>query len=92
MKISLTVLIFIYLLINSSSVFACSCGGYPTACAAYQGAEAVFIGTVQNVQNQKKKGEDGNEYVAGQVVRVQVEKAFKGMKETEAISFLGIIL
>lgn len=85
MKISLTVLIFIYLLINSSSVFGCSCGGYPTACAAYLGAEAVFIGTVQTVQNRKKKGDDGNEYVAGQEARVQVEKTFKGMKETEAI-------
>jgi len=85
MKISLTVLIFIYLLINPSSVFACSCGGYPTACAAYLGAEAVFIGTVQNVQIRNEKGGDGNEYIGGQVARVQVEKAFKGMKETEAI-------
>ena len=85
MKLSLTLLIFIYLLINSSSVFACSCIGHPTACAAYHGARAVFIGTVQNVQNQKITAKDGNEYIGGQVARVQVEKAFKGMKETEVI-------
>jgi hypothetical protein len=85
MKISLTVLIFLYLLVNASSAHACSCGGYPTACAAYLRAEAVFIGSVQNVQNKKVKDDKGNEYIASQVARVQVEKAFKGAKETELI-------
>lgn len=85
MKLSLTVLVFTLFLINSSTVYACSCGGYPTACTAYASADAVFIGSVQKIQNKTRKDDSGNEYIAGQIAHIQVEKVFKGIKETEAI-------
>jgi hypothetical protein len=85
MKMRFAVLVFTFLLANFNSVYACSCGGYPTSCAAYAGAQAVFIGTVQQVQNQTTKNDEGQEYTFGQVAHVQVEKVFKGLKETEVV-------
>jgi hypothetical protein len=57
---------------------ACSCGGYPTACESYTGAEVVFVGFVHTVKNKIKKDDDDEEYIAGQKAWVQVEKVFKG--------------
>ncbi|MCM3873819.1 MAG: carboxypeptidase-like regulatory domain-containing protein [Pyrinomonadaceae bacterium] len=85
MKISLTVLVFTFLVISSRTVDACSCGGHPTSCGSYLAAEAVFIGSVQRVQNSMMKDDDGHEYIAGQIAHVQVERTFKGIKEGEVV-------
>jgi hypothetical protein len=67
-------------------VAACTCGGTPSVCASYLAADAVFTGTVRRVGLPRpKKDADGEEYVAGQVAHIQVEKAFKGMTESEVI-------
>ena len=85
MKIPLIVLTFI-VLISPSIAEACSCGGYPSACEAYANADAVFIGSVQRVEQLKpKKDDEGNEYVAGQIAHIQIEKIFKGIKATEVV-------
>lgn len=85
MKIGLVVSASILLLIFASIADACSCGRSPTVCESYAAVDGVFIGTVQNVENQTRKDGKGREYIAGQTAQVQVEKVFKGIKETEAI-------
>jgi hypothetical protein len=86
LKIALSLLTVIYLLIVSASfAYACSCGGYPSACSAYANADAVFIGSVERVENRTAKDDEGAEYVASQIAHVQIEKAFKGVKQTEVL-------
>jgi hypothetical protein len=74
------------LIVSSVAAFACSCGGYPTVCEAYAGADAVFVGSVQSVENKLTKVDNGPGYIKSQLARVQVEQAFKGVKET-ALTF-----
>ncbi|HWT03626.1 MAG TPA: carboxypeptidase-like regulatory domain-containing protein [Pyrinomonadaceae bacterium] len=65
---------------------ACSCGGYPAVCGSFRAADAVFVGSVQRIELPKpQKDDEGREYVAGQVAYVQVEKVFKGTKQTQVI-------
>ena len=65
---------------------ACSCGGYPAVCDSFRAADAVFVGSVQRIELPKpKKDDEGKEYVAGQIAYVQVEKVFKGTKQTQVI-------
>jgi hypothetical protein len=67
-------------------VAACTCAGTPSVCMSYLTADAVFTGTVRRVGLPRpKKDAEGKEYVAGQVVYVRVEKAFKEMTESEVI-------
>lgn len=64
------------------------CGGYSSVCQAYWSADAVFVGSVQRVeQPPPTKDEDGEEHVSGQVVHIQVEKAFKGMRWRTQVVF-----
>ncbi|HEY0376078.1 MAG TPA: carboxypeptidase-like regulatory domain-containing protein [Pyrinomonadaceae bacterium] len=71
---------------SAGSVEACTCGGTPSVCMSYLAADAVFTGTVQRVGlPAPRRDADGTEYVAGQVAYIRVEKAFKGMKESEVI-------
>jgi len=85
MKAALITVAFVLLLSCAQTVAACSCAGWSTVCGAYQSAEAVFVGTVTSVENETAKGDDGREYVVGQVAHVQVDEAFKGAKEPELI-------
>ena len=85
MKTLFSAVILALIFLNAPAVDACSCGNYPTVCNSYQSADAVFIGVVQNVENKKAKDEDGEEYDAGQVARIQVEKSFKGMAQPEVV-------
>ncbi|HEX7334104.1 MAG TPA: carboxypeptidase-like regulatory domain-containing protein [Pyrinomonadaceae bacterium] len=85
MKILFSAVILVLLLLNAPAVDACSCGNYPTPCQSYEGAHAVFIGVVQNVETRMTKGRNGKEYGAGQVAHIQVEKAFKGTVQPEVI-------
>lgn len=65
---------------------ACSCGGYPTTCGAYTGAEAVFIGTVRKVEQLNlRKDEEDNAVSDGQIAHVLVEQVFKNMQQTEVV-------
>ncbi len=81
--------IFALLFIFSAGVAeACSCMGYPSVCGSYQMADAVFIGSVQRVEQPPLvKDEDGEEYAAGQTAYIQVEKVFKGMKQQTEVIF-----
>lgn len=55
-------------------------------CEAYTSADAVFIGSVQRIEQHKPtKGSDGNEYTAGQIAHVQVEKIFKGINDSDVV-------
>lgn len=85
MKVCLNILIFTFLLLTSNVVYACSCSGYPTVCEAFNSADAVFIGSVERVQNQTTGDDPGTVYHGPQVAYIQVEKVFKGIKETEVI-------
>lgn len=85
MKIRSVVLAFTFLLLSPTFVNACSCASYPTACEAYANAEAVFIGSVQKVENKLEKDEDGKEHITSQIAYVQIEKAFKGIKEVSVV-------
>ena len=85
MKILFSAVILALLLFNAPAVEACSCAGYPTVCQSYEGAHAVFIGVVQNVETLKAKGRDGKDYSAGQIAHIQVEKSFKGTVQPEVV-------
>lgn len=77
-----------FLSVGSAGVaVACTCFGTASACGSYLSADAVFVGSVQRIElPPAEKGEDGEEYVAGQIAYIQVEKAFKGMKwQTQVI-------
>jgi hypothetical protein len=86
MKIRLLILALAVLVAASNLARACTCTGSPTICEAYSAADAVFIGSVQRVEKRKpKKNDEGEEYDGGQIAHVQVEKAFKGIKDVEAL-------
>lgn len=86
MRISRIVLACTLLLICRCIAVACSCTGYPAVCQSYAAAEAVFIGTVQKVeQSNSQKDEDGEEASGIQYSHIQVEKIFKGIKATELV-------
>ena len=85
MKTLFLTVILVLLCLNAPVADACSCGGYPAVCGAYQSADAVFIGTVQTVEAKMLKTEDGREYIGGQDAKVQVEKAFKGTPKPEVV-------
>ncbi len=70
---------------TTQNVEACSCAGWPSPGGAYQGAQAVFIGSVRSVDNTKAKDEDNREWIVGQTATVQVEKVFKGNVKPEVI-------
>lgn len=84
MRACLLSIAFVFSLAASSVALACSCGGYPTVCQSYESADAVFIGSVQSVENKNTKV-DGGRYAGGQLARVQVEQAFKGIKEVTVL-------
>jgi hypothetical protein len=83
----LIVLFFMFLLTASKIANACSCAGNPlSVCAAYAGADAVFIGSVNKVEQPKSKKNDSNsDEGSGQIARIQVERVFKGNVGAEAI-------
>ncbi len=86
MRIFLILFAFTFLLVNPGVAEACSCIGAPTICGAYASADAVFIGSVQRIElPPPQKNAQGQEYVAGQIAYVQVEKAFKGIKNVQAV-------
>lgn len=89
MKTLFAAVILTLLLLSARAVDACSCAGYPTVCDSYRGADAVFIGVVQSVENNNAKGADGREYMAGQVAHIQVEKSFKGKALPEFVFRTG---
>jgi hypothetical protein len=66
------------LLLALKAVNACSCGGYPAVCESYQGASAVFVGTVRTVENKTANNDQGREFTIGQKAWVQVDRIFKG--------------
>jgi hypothetical protein len=84
-KILLPLLTLLTLIVFPPAITACSCGGIDTVCGSFASAEAVFVGLVNQVDNKTAKAEDGREFVTGQVARVQVEEAFKGIKQGEVI-------
>jgi hypothetical protein len=90
MKLFLLLASLTLLFMSPTVVNACSCSGYPTACEAYANAEAVFIGSVQRVDNKREKIGDGNTYTASQTAYVQIEKAFKGVKEIPVVFHSGM--
>lgn len=91
MKISLIALSFALLLITPDVANGCSCSGAPTICGAYASADAVFIGSVQKVeQREPKKNDAPSENFVGQIAHVQVEKVFKGEDISEAVFHAGM--
>ncbi|MBV9960180.1 MAG: carboxypeptidase regulatory-like domain-containing protein [Acidobacteria bacterium] len=79
MKLSLPFLACAIMLLLGGRAFACSCAGSPSVCESYAGAEAVFIGSVQRVEQAPPvRDEDGRTFSGGQFAHVQVEKLFKG--------------
>jgi 5-hydroxyisourate hydrolase-like protein (transthyretin family) len=48
-------------------------------------AEAVFVGTVTRVENTVAKSRNGRGHIVGQVAYVQVDEAFKGVREPQLI-------
>jgi len=86
MKTGFLISALIFLLLSPCVAAACSCAGFASICQAYTNADAVFIGTVERTERpQPKKNADGEVYSAGQIAYVQVEKVFKGVKETEVV-------
>ena len=81
MKLILTAASFLIIAFCPGRAVACSCLGSPSPCAAFQSADAVFVGAVTHVERRLMKY--GDRDVNGQVARVQVEEAFKGVKESE---------
>jgi len=81
---SLSVLVTM-LLLSSGPAIACSCGGTTSVCGSFAAAEAVFVGTVARVENQTAKDEQGREHIVSQVAYVQVDEAFKGVKQPELV-------
>lgn len=89
MKILFPAVVVILLLLNAPAVEACSCGGYPSICQSYQGANAVFIGVVHRVEEKMAKAADGREFSVSQIAYVQVEKSFKGVAQPELVFSSG---
>ena len=89
MKLIFPAVVLTLLVLNAPAVDACSCGGYPTICGSYQGADAVFIGVVQRVETKTAKTADGREFSASQLANVQVEKSFKGVAQPELVFYSG---
>lgn len=85
MKVCSILLACVFLFVCCGVAAACTCGSSPTVCEAYAAAAAVFVGSVLSVQDEVTKEADGREFVSGQVARVQVEKVFKGIRETVAV-------
>jgi protocatechuate 3,4-dioxygenase beta subunit len=86
MRIFFACFAFMFLLGLPGAVEACTCGGAPTVCGAYAEADAVFIGSVQRIElPPAQKNPQGREYVAGQIAYVQVEKAFKGVRNAQVV-------
>ncbi len=82
LKRTFVITIFI-LLFGYKNAFACSCGGYPSPCQAYNSADAVFIGVVTKI-DPDKTGDDltYNE----QIAIVKIEKLFKGSQDLPEIT------
>jgi protocatechuate 3,4-dioxygenase beta subunit len=86
MKTGFLISLLIFLLLSPCVADACSCAGFASVCEAYTNADAVFIGTVGRTERpQPKMNADGEVYSAGQTAYVQVEKPFKGVRETEVV-------
>jgi hypothetical protein len=83
MKLLLAIAALGILLFSADVAVACSCAGTPSVCGAFARAEAVFVGTVSRVENERAKDETGREYIVSQVAYVQVDEAFKGVKEPQ---------
>jgi len=91
MKISLIALSFALLLITPDVANGCTCSGAPTICGAYASADAVFIGSVQKVEQlEPKKNGEQSEIFSGQIAHVQVERVFKGEDISEAVFHAGL--
>jgi hypothetical protein len=76
------------------NILACSCGGYPSVCDAYNSADAVFVGTVTKVINAKMKsswvttlpnGKEKRDIVEGWKHHIKVEKTYKGNPQSEIV-------
>jgi len=83
MRLSLIVVVFLTIFISPRLAMACSCGGSPSVCGSFAGAQAVLIGTVSRVENITAKTPEGE--FANQIAYVQVEESFKGVKASEMI-------
>ena len=81
MKLVLTAAAFLIIAFCPRLAVACSCLGSTSPCAAFKSADAVFVGAVTRVERGPMKY--GDRDVNGQIARVQVEEAFKGVKEPE---------
>ena len=84
MKLILAAAALVLVLFTPDCVLACTCGT-PTACASFEAAEAVLIGTVMRVEDRTAKDSHGVDYIVGQTAYVQVDEAFKGVKSQEMI-------
>src|SRR6185437_4513714 len=83
MKLTLTSVALLTIFSSPRLATACSCGGSPSVCGSFAGAQAVLIGTVSRVENITVKIPEGE--VANQIAYVQVEESFKGVKESEMV-------
>jgi hypothetical protein len=84
MKRAFAIIAFLVMLSGYETVMACSCAGYASPCQAYAAADAVFVGYVKKVKpDNSMKGED--EYEGEQIAYVQVERAFKGMDDSQVV-------
>ncbi len=83
MKKILIAIAFLLLISSEQSVWACSCGGWPSPCEAYAAASAVFTGYVRKIEPELKAPEEAT--FTEQTAYVQVERAFKGAKEAEIV-------
>ena len=63
---------------------ACSCGGWPTPCQAYQGASAVFIAYVTDVKLAEGSERTNLKYPPG-TAYLTVEQGFKGIREGDVV-------
>ena len=89
MKLILAAAAVALLFVAPRVAVACSCAGSTSVSGSFQSAEAVFVGTVRQVENTLEKNEDGREFITGQIAHVQVDEAFKGAKEPELIFRAG---
>jgi len=72
------------LLIPTYDALACSCVGVASPCAAYQAADAVFVGVVKKTEPELP--EDEMDYIE-QTAFVEVEKGFKAAKAGDEVVF-----
>src|SRR5262245_48913766 len=73
----------------STGAYACSCVGGITITKEYKDTEAVFIGTVQNVQHNENRFKSGNDILVGPGtidVYFKVTRALKGVKLGEIVA------